>query len=665
MISWPGRSILSIASSVMDVLHVFHNGLTKCSEKMYKTRITQWDLRKNYTISEKKEIIELMKTHNLAGRPVPIPDIRGRKTKMNRIRRYCRQEKILEEVAEILPRLWIDGRKKKKPLASRYRGSKLQPPVGRPATISLANGEFLPWASTESNVARCDPERPFSLTSELDRIEIVLLHTRMYFDWSYLRYGSSLPTCEDFPWDRAPENAPYMSQESYTLAAFNRLQCGVGGIVRKKPRVGWQLIYEACEMLEVALHNACPRLVGTLLSTFGDGDWEQVPELRAQLLRYITRLLVLKHGCYHPLSIASYHLLLQPIFAAAAEPAYNVMIKVAAQQSQGSTSGEVFNLRIRLCVALLSKGRWTELELLAHSLLQEYDAASGSTDWRTRSILWHLGVAYLLQGKVEEAELVFRDAAHRGLACFGNGVLDATTCNTVKILSWLHAQDLVVLHHEFDDKDALMVGTSFLYGRSIDEQIKAKANSFKSGNWPLPPWLNQLFGTWQEADLVAVDRGRIPVQFSYYCKVALDANTIEANDDDEWIGSDTTESATGRDISNPEVEEVECVNLDLDLEFDRWRDSRDDSMETLDASEEWVFGRTCRQRDPVGDSLHIYCDWRCPSRKTSRQSVHWTPYYSSLERKQWMKHTASISSPFTKVIPLPHQTTDIWKGASA
>src|ERR1700761_5472880 len=77
--------------------------LTTGSKKMYKTKFNQWGLMKNYKASEKEQLARIIKAHRDSGKDIPPLTLKNRAAKMDRVRRFCKQQKILEEICDALP----------------------------------------------------------------------------------------------------------------------------------------------------------------------------------------------------------------------------------------------------------------------------------------------------------------------------------------------------------------------------------------------------------------------------------------------------------------------------------------------------------------------------------------------------------------------------------
>ena len=213
--------------------------------------------------------------------------------------------------------------------ASSYRGRKAHSQERRTTTTLAADSQVASEAARGSRSAPFDPERPFSLTSELARIEVVLMHTKMILDASVPYCGFTLSSGDSIPWIEVFAGRELDSlQDPIPGSAFFvvvGLYVSVTALARGRHDVGWSVIHKICNMLEMPMQNDPASLIIFLIFAFGEAEWDRLPDLRARLWRYITRLAVLKHGCKHPLSIIAYHLQEQPIFSGACEAAWNMI----------------------------------------------------------------------------------------------------------------------------------------------------------------------------------------------------------------------------------------------------------------------------------------------------------------------------------------------------
>jgi hypothetical protein len=74
----------------------------RASEKMYKRRITDWKIHKNYKAKEKEFLARRVKACVDAGNDVQSISFHGRPLKLDRVKRHCRNDKILARLWEHL-----------------------------------------------------------------------------------------------------------------------------------------------------------------------------------------------------------------------------------------------------------------------------------------------------------------------------------------------------------------------------------------------------------------------------------------------------------------------------------------------------------------------------------------------------------------------------------
>src|SRR5271156_5793497 len=82
---------------------VFLVELTAIREKMYKSKLKQWGLMKNYKAKEKEHLARIAKAHYNSGKNAPLLTFKNRPAKWGRVRRFCKQQKFLEEICDALP----------------------------------------------------------------------------------------------------------------------------------------------------------------------------------------------------------------------------------------------------------------------------------------------------------------------------------------------------------------------------------------------------------------------------------------------------------------------------------------------------------------------------------------------------------------------------------
>ncbi len=118
---------------------------------------------KNHKASEKEQLARIAKAYRDAGKDIPRLTLRNRAAKMDRVRRFCKQQNVLQEIWEALP------------TESCYKGttpSLESPRVHRAAAIgiitSALQGAGNPSLSQVlgSRKMSFNPERPLSTASK-------------------------------------------------------------------------------------------------------------------------------------------------------------------------------------------------------------------------------------------------------------------------------------------------------------------------------------------------------------------------------------------------------------------------------------------------------------------------------------------------------------------
>jgi hypothetical protein len=192
--------------------------LTANSEKMYKTKITQWGLMKNYKASEKEHLARIVKAYRDSGRRIPPLNVRNRAAKMSRVRRYCKQQQILEDICDALP----------SESTSKGTTSSTETPPGHRAAATNVLFRALPGVQNSSSSIlgskkpSFDPERPFSTASKDGRIELILFQTKIY--------AQSQFNCT-------------IEHHKHIHAWREKLIYGAEMLWQKRPAKGWQMIH--------------------------------------------------------------------------------------------------------------------------------------------------------------------------------------------------------------------------------------------------------------------------------------------------------------------------------------------------------------------------------------------------------------------------------------
>jgi tetratricopeptide (TPR) repeat protein len=452
---------------------------------MYKTKITQWDLRKNYTAAEKEHLARVFKEHRDSGKGIPPLTLRNRPAKLHRIRRFCKQEKILEEICDALesnsPSKGSVNLSAKAP--SGDRGAVTAQVIC--ATInSVQNSSLSVQGLTQTLL---DPERPFSTTSNIGRIELILLQTKIYHQ-SRFDSGTRSDTRGAFIRD---------CQESICLAYgwIRKLRYGLGALAQQKHAQGWRMINEACEMVHKILEQQPKDLFIQLSYGLSDEDLSLFPGLRTSLLRFFTKSSVGKLGCNHPISVVLYHWQEQQIFADAVGPFFEVLVDVFGENLDPENN-EFWEIGSHYCASLRQQREYAAAESHGLRFLKQSEEAFGRLHWRTRELLLEFANMKYEQGHYDLAKIEYQDIMQRGREDLGNEFPDAECVIALRQLALIYE-----VQEDFSQSEeywrAALTGAINEWGMEDEATtytIIQLEESFKSQSMDPEAWLQQNFG---------------------------------------------------------------------------------------------------------------------------------------------------------------------------
>lgn len=391
---------------------------------MYKTKIEQWGLKKNYNAAEKERFARIVKAHRDSGRGVPPLTLRNRAVKMDRVRRFCKQRRILEEICDALP------------AQSASKGTNLSqkaPADNRLAVTGVLAGAIEGVGNSSlslmlsSEKMSFDPERPFSTTSRDGRIELILFQTKIY----HKSLDANVINLNEL------DGCTILTQSEANLQIWQeKLVYGMWLLRQQKSTEGWPMIHEACEMTSQILDQPPQSFFRFLLNTFDDHNLASCPDLRAHILQFFTKASAATLGCNHPISVVSYHLQEQQILADVVKIAFEVLMDVVGENAE-PTNPEVWSLRDFYCRALALRGEWAAAESYGQRFLKQCEEIFGRVHWRTRRLLFNIGEIYYVQGLHELAEREFQDLLQRGRKDLGAQYPGWIDISALRILAWI------------------------------------------------------------------------------------------------------------------------------------------------------------------------------------------------------------------------------------
>jgi tetratricopeptide (TPR) repeat protein len=453
---------------------------------MYKTKITQWGLRKNYTAAEKEHLARVFKEHRDSGKGIPPLTLRNRPAKLDRIRRFCKQEKIFEEIYDALQ---SDAPHKENVNSSAKAFAGNRGAVTAQVICAAVNGIQSSSLFSVQGLTQTllDPERPFSTTSNIGRIELILLQTKIYHQ---SRFGSRVRSSTRGASSRDYQQSIYLAHEW-----IRKLRFGVWALAEQKYAQGWRMINEACEMVHKVLEQQPKNLFGPLLHGLSDSDLALFPSLRTSLLRFFTKSSIAKLGCNHPISVVLYHWQEQQISTDAVSPVFEVLVD-AFGENPDPENNEAWEIRSYYCVLLREQGKYAAAESHGLRFLKQSEEVFGRLHWRTRDLLLEFATMKHNQGHCDLAEIEYQDVVQRGREDLGDKYPD-TRCITAFQLLALTYEVLGDFSQSEEYWRETLAGAINKYGMGdegtifIIIQLEA---SFRNQSVDPEAWLQQNFG---------------------------------------------------------------------------------------------------------------------------------------------------------------------------
>jgi tetratricopeptide (TPR) repeat protein len=462
-------------------VHPYHHDslflveLTAVREKMYKSKLKQWGLVKNYKAKEKEHLARIAKAHRDSGKNAPLPTFKNRPAKWNRVRRFCKQQKFLEEICDALPNESTSN-------ASLSSSTKafaedhwsVTAGVVQTALKGVRKSPFPSGSGFRQ--ALFDPERPFATDSHEARIELVLFQTRIYLQSRVVSTGDS-------------------DTMDYAADWENKLTFGVTALVEQKPTQGWRVLNEACGIFHRVLDEQPQSLFSALFHVLSDHKWTKHLDLSMRLLQFFTKSSAAKLGCNHPISIVLYHLQEKRIFADTIRPAYEVLMDVS-EESFSPTSEELWLTKYLYGNILRQREGYAAAELHTLRSLKQCEEVLGRLHWHTRNFLVELSDLYLFQGLYELAGRGYQDVLQRGREDLGGEFPDHTCVYALRGLAWIWQDRGDFARSEEYWREAL-AGAVELWSMEGDWTIYMIVQleaSFKGQGKDPEPWLQQNFG---------------------------------------------------------------------------------------------------------------------------------------------------------------------------
>ncbi|KAK5214130.1 hypothetical protein LTR41_000322 [Exophiala xenobiotica] len=275
----------------------------RASEKMYKRRITDWKIHKNYKAKEKEILARRVKACVDAGNDVRSISFHGRPLKLDRVKRHCRSDKILARLWEHLsqsPELDEDVV---------IKGGSSPITSIKPTSVQSSNKSPSPPDSEKKNasqprVAANKLSIQIGDPDSLHAVHATLIHTREAIDWQFTAFTRlKLGPLQG----RFPESLPgevLMGQVDQASAFWLSLYHGYTALKTGRSAEAWKTLDNSCKMVQPLLFSAPLQLLSCLLLHFAT-PWDVgLNTLEQHLLHFVSSMASNVMSPHHPLAKA-------------------------------------------------------------------------------------------------------------------------------------------------------------------------------------------------------------------------------------------------------------------------------------------------------------------------------------------------------------------------
>ncbi|EXJ89082.1 hypothetical protein A1O3_02146 [Capronia epimyces CBS 606.96] len=385
---------------ILSKKHGFH-----ASEKMYKRRIAEWKIRKNYKAKEKEILATRVKACVDAGRDVQSISYRGRPLKLDRVKRHCRTDKRFAQLWEHMSQ---------SPDAMSV--GEIAVPEESPATTStLASSHHSSTVLDQLDV-QSKHQHPMpsslapsltvdiSLPTDLHNIQYGLFHAREAVDWQFTAFK---PLRSRELQSRFPESIPdgvRAGQTDQASAFWLALYHGRDHLEQGRPGEAWTTLDDCCRMVQPLILSVPLHLLSCLLLHFAT-PWRGMTELETQLLGFVASMTGQVLGPAHPLAKAMAMLTVAETRHQVVESMMDLVIE-GYRSRRKADSSSLFALRVDQIDMLRKRKQYQQAHQLCDQLIQDSRAMRRK---RHRTALAALGRIYADQ----KEEFAVEGVAHR------------------------------------------------------------------------------------------------------------------------------------------------------------------------------------------------------------------------------------------------------------
>jgi hypothetical protein len=328
---------------------------------MFKKRVTDWKLNKNYKSAERKAVARVVEQYKNHGDPVPTILVHGQPVKMHRIQRHCK-------IGQLLTRPFRS--------AGYFDSSVLNSDAVqiRSGGLCMEYDEEMDLMGIvrrqEGNLPNmtslfATPMRHLSPPDELKHVEVVLFQTKIFYEW----YTQSIITQGMEGNGALDSEAEMMAPVKISPVAF--ISKISAALKMSQRRARWRLLSEAMETVKPMLVNKHPDSLRGLIRI--SSTWEELsPDLYRVIWRQISEMASIVLGDSDPLSkvcLAIIHITSKcHVFEAAAR-----LLQPIFERNLGPQHVETLMVKSEYIASLIKNADFAGAERLQRTLISDFE----------------------------------------------------------------------------------------------------------------------------------------------------------------------------------------------------------------------------------------------------------------------------------------------------
>ncbi|KIW24631.1 uncharacterized protein PV07_10335 [Cladophialophora immunda] len=268
------------------------------SEKMFKRRITEWKIHKNYKAKDKELLAKRVKEYVDAGHDVQSISFRGRPLKLDRVKRHYRSDKrftqLWEQLSQSPESISIgditikDESPSMIPNRSRTSPNSNSPPGDSDSSMRDSSGPGL-------GVMTVNVLPP----TDLYNMQSSLFYTREAVQWQFTAFNRLKLNELQHRFPASIPEAVKAGQTDQVSAFWLGLYHGFDYLQTGRSGEAWSNFHICCNMVQPLIHSAPLQLLSCLLVHFAT-PWAGMAALEQHLLSFVSSMAASALGKDHP-----------------------------------------------------------------------------------------------------------------------------------------------------------------------------------------------------------------------------------------------------------------------------------------------------------------------------------------------------------------------------